>query len=155
MNLQSQVTSLKLSKKLKKLEVEQESLWHWKEFKNGRTSLRHATGFLPSKNSLDNYYSAFTVAELGGALPELLIDKYGQEQWLDIRHHRGWDKDKKWARKDKWEIFYQNIFSTNYQGEKQSLVEAMAKMLIYLLENKLIELKGDTDEGFHPVRGHI
>jgi len=148
MKLEKQVCSLRLAKRLKQLGCRQESLFYWKSCNwenEGEPKTTFTGGWkilgkgFPPFFSEDSDISAFTCTELGEMLPELLIDKYEQGQWLNIRHHRGWYKDKKWAKRDEWEIYYSNIFSTNYQGEKQSLVEAMAKMLIYLIENNLIK----------------
>lgn len=126
MKLEDQVISLELAKKLKRLGVKQESIWHWKEFKNQRVSLRHAKRFLPSVSTKDNYYSAFTVAELGKMLP------YGDELFgkrLEFMKRGGI-----------WKLHFQDdeIDNLYYEVEDKLEVNARVKMLIYFLESKLI-----------------
>lgn len=63
MNLENQVVSLELAKKLKELGVKQKSLfWWWYSGKWWRVTLSE-------NNRPDPQYSAFTVAELGELLP--------------------------------------------------------------------------------------
>lgn len=125
MNLNDQVISLELAKRLKKLGVIQESQFYW-EF------CPDAGGFLPKAKFIISYigshdiitgeftdchrlrdqenYSAFTVAELG----EILSSFKSWQEWLCQ-------------------------VSTMFEDTKEA--DARAKMLIYLLENKLMENK--------------
>ena len=79
MKLEDQMVDLELSKKLKDLNVEQESLWYWVCIKlraNGFGSpvwtllaCRHKHNYDYMVEEYDDYVSAFTVAELGEMLP--------------------------------------------------------------------------------------
>ena len=116
MKLENQVVSLDLAKRLKEVGVKQESLFVW--YTN---PWQHKTGLEIRKKAEENllvghadYCAAFTVAELGEMLPE--------DESFRIKHTTGecniWRDDE--------------VFS----GDTET--DARAKMLIYLLENKLI-----------------
>ncbi len=121
MKLENQVCSLKLAKRLKELGVKQESLYYWVE-KHGEYLLRN----INQKGDWDDTnwrksYSAFTISELGELLPVgFHIDKY----------------------KDLFRIgggqIYLDTDVEPYDFEAKTEANARAKMLIYLLENKLI-----------------
>lgn len=125
MKIKKQLTVLETSLRLQKLEVEQESYWSWvkhpatKDYKimscdmSGRTNLL-AAGY--------NVVSAFTVAELGEIINKLLK----KEQTHKWKSYKGL----------KW--FAEFSFGTLVEADTEA--ETRAKMLIYLLENKLIEL---------------
>lgn len=124
MKLENQCVSLELSKKLKKLDVEQDSLFYWE----------YGTRFIKDKSDViyPRDISAFTVAELGLMLPWRLdfgdgIPKF----WYTTKVEEG------------FEVGYQSNKDTGYvDGFVRADTEAnvRAKMLIYLLENKLITL---------------
>ena len=76
MNLEDQVCSLELAKKLKELGVKQESIFWWIEFVNG-WELRFATFKVPTLNDV---ISAFTVAELGEGLPDECVSYYADTE---------------------------------------------------------------------------
>lgn len=132
MNLEKQVCSLELAKKLKELGVKQESLFYRvDDFILYKTSTGYYTekgaGFdlgLYNRQEKTNsqLYSAFTVAELGEMLPK---------QWVSVRMN-----------KDEWVIL--NIDKVKRHKEfivaayAKTEADARAKMLIYLKENKLI-----------------
>lgn len=121
MKLEDQVCSLELAKRLKELGVKQESLCHWyqgvggewylgdtAEMMNNAVEISHMTA--PQFNSA----SAFTVAELGEMLPRgFASHKYGNN-WYSLSRNKKRDT------------------------EATTEADARAKMLIYLLENKLI-----------------
>lgn len=119
MNIEKQVTSLEISKKLKGLGVEQESLWYW--WKAGHIFVEEGRY---AGRQWEKLASAFTVAELGELLPRFHTsisknmysgETYLCEFWNDgVRRHYTW-----------------------------AAIEAdtRAKMLIYLLENSLMSAK--------------
>lgn len=120
MKLENQVVSLDLAKNLKELGVKQESYFSWAEYtdEDGHQVVGIVTN--PGTYSAD-YYSAFTVAELGEMLPT---------------KNENWQTSK--AYNDKWFIVdYKNSIKPMYADTE---ADARAKMLIYLLENKLITL---------------
>lgn len=110
MNLENQVCSLELAKKLKELDVKQESLFSWYkgEVRRGNQLTQELTRGEPP-------VSAFTVAELGN----ILYPKIEKLKASDIP--------------DEFILGDEN-FSQNFKAD------FWAKMLVYLLENKLITL---------------
>ncbi len=75
MKLENQVCSLKLSKKLKKLEVKQESVWMWVKYELfkkpqlWRSDLATDVKITCLSGKREYAYSAFTATELGKRLP--------------------------------------------------------------------------------------
>lgn len=119
MNLKTQVCSLELAKRLKELGVKQESLWYWQRRALGTWHLG-----LCGYERRETDISAFTVAELGEMLPNRTCT----------------------SRCPKNNLYYcrLEIEKGRWFG-RQDVTEAnaRAKMLIYLLENKLIGLKDE------------
>ena len=147
MKPQKQVCSLELSKKLKELGVKQESLWYWGLFV--RNDGQPNRWELSDRNILNiqnisilkEKCSAFTVAELGEVLPEsiLTIRPYQKNEW-------------DYKPKDKWQCsicgkngyccMSDGFIDTNLTTEMTNTeADARAKMLIYLIENKLVDVK--------------
>jgi len=120
MLLKQQVSCLECSKKLKELGVKQESLFYWDfcRFTNGDEWIIRVEGYDYSMPTPIESVSAFTVAELGEILKQTncsISSNYisGNEEWLcDMSN---------------WPLSV---------GETEAC--ARAKMLIYLIENKLI-----------------
>lgn len=127
MEIIKQVCGLELSKKLKGLGCKQESLFYWTRPFDGKRHYKHILDYKESmcwdEDCKHNPISAFTVAELGEMLNEYIF-------------FEGRTIGNKW------------LFSFGDQqavyGETE--VEARAKMLIYLLENKLIPDKQESEE---------
>jgi len=69
MKIEEQVTSLKLSKRLKALGVKQESIFYWRKTSLGDYEATDRSNVYMPK---DTFYSAFTVAELGELLPNFI-----------------------------------------------------------------------------------
>ena len=137
MELEQQVTSLELSKKLKELGVPQESLAYFiknecidKDY-NCRNDddyfdLHIFDSWEPMSKSLTmsktEFYSAFTVAELGEMLPD-------------------WSSGAKGGGKWGYNFICGGKFSQlDDDIEENTEADARAKTLIYLFENKLIKL---------------
>ncbi len=109
MKLESQVSNLELSKRLKELGVKQESLFWWYDLGSN-----YRLQQLDEKERLSQYaISAFTVAELG----ELI----------------GWGHLSGKNELGKWECWCKD-----YSLTADTEADARAKMLIYLLEQKLV-----------------
>ncbi len=137
MKLEDQVTSLELARKLKKLGVKQESLFWWVEIMvdykwTGEYELKYE---IPDYQKNTRAYSAFTVAELGEMLPKGLPGNYNiggtalkisrtfKENWFCGYSFIHWAENK-----EVW----------NCCKKDKTLANAMAKMLIYLKQNKLL-----------------
>lgn len=129
MELERQVCSLRLAKRLKELRVKQESLFWWGNYVR--------TGILPEYNRNKLHYgkygdafeptcAAFTVAELGEMLPRYFqtVRCVGKTLPWQCSHD-----DLAWH--EKHEAIHADIEA-----------DARAKMLIYLLEHKLISSAG-------------
>jgi len=118
-SLELQVTSLEPSKRLKELGVKQDSVYYWSKclltsstmYGMGEMGLMYGYGNPPS-DDVENY-SAFTVAELGEALPR------GTHTF-------------KFAEND-YRVWGETI---TFSETKEA--DARAKMRIYLIENKLM-----------------
>ena len=133
MNLEEQVCSLELAKRLKELGVKQESYFYWTEYANG-FELRPIgikgglIGVMLEKAHIESRVipkgciSAFTVAELGEMLKE------------HINQFRSIDEKGAWC-----------VWHPNTTRRHKNEAEARALMLIYLLENKLIPLPNNED----------
>lgn len=112
MKLNEQIVSLELAKRLKELGVEQESLFMW----NQQGDLEYTDPKTWVGYTTDT--SAFTVAELGEMLPMIYFPVPDKGNgclswlWVDGKGNKTWENTE---------------------------ADARAKMLIYLLENKLIE----------------
>lgn len=125
MRLEDQVCSLELAKCLKELGVKQESAFYWKQFEIGG----EFDWTLTDKNSLNawnNQYgtiSAFTVAELGEMLPEgFRSGKLSGKFLCMVSNDKGYLEST--VRLKEFDI--------------KTEADARAKMLIHLLETKVI-----------------
>lgn len=152
MNLESQVCSLELSKRLDELGVKKESYFYWIEFKNYSSPIEQINKL---RNEIINFvelqdyrerdylkdfkeYAAFTVGELGEMLPKYII-KEGYEYYYNQIPSKHCDS---------WIIFYRDSFHS-WDGEDmedKNEANARAKMLIYLIENGLIKNETDTNK---------
>lgn len=142
MYLEKQLCSLESSKQLKKLGVKQRSLFYWirieaSEHVDGYGLTYIANMFKPV-SAFKEIYSAFTVPELGELLP-FLIEYNNKKYWY---HTEKINKNNK----------YCNEHEVNYTNGGKSTIgivhgnteaNARAKMIIYLLENKLMELPNE------------
>lgn len=121
MKLEQQVCSLKLAKKLKELDVKQESLWRWVDY-GTETRLAGNCEFGFASNA--KIYPAFTVAELG----ETLITLMGNE----------------------WEVCADWLCSVAARSKNAKEADSRAKMIIGLIKEgglgveKLAETQADT-----------
>jgi hypothetical protein len=144
MTLEKQVCSLDLAKRLKELGVKQESEYEWEqERSDGKAYLKTSgirgcrrcgaiiNGF-PRPRITVEHYAAFSVAELGELLPyEIKRSEQGQDRTLilTIKHQCVISYKEKWNYRETPEC----------KGRTEA--DARAKMLIYLLDNKLMEAR--------------
>lgn len=134
MKLEDQVTSLELSKKLKELGVKQESLFWWTRTftrKSGEYKEDSEWYLQFKKNGIGGHYSAFTVAELGEMLPKRLVGDH--PLWYLTIH----------CNDNYYSVDYETFtgkIQKQFNCQDRNESNARAKMLIYLLENKLIVL---------------
>lgn len=146
MKLEQQVCSLELAKRLKELGVKQETYFVWwyteamsadvKYFPDqdwGKREWSLRVNAPLDANRKENLYggralAAFTVAELGEMLPDVVIDDEDRTNfWL-----RTWKTGQEWA------FAYTYGQTSIYVETALTEADARAKMLIYLIENNLI-----------------
>jgi hypothetical protein len=126
---EQQVCSRELAQRLEELGVRQESVFWWVDRKlmytGGRTS--HAP--------LQGGIAAFSVAELGEMLPEDITvpSKNGKPymHWLRFGRYRG-------AGQRFWCAYPGGTARTNIEERAHTEADARAKLLIYVLEHKLL-----------------
>ena len=128
MKLEEQVCSFDLAKRLKELGVKQESLFYWSQYMTRR--MKAPKWRLMYGEHGTNWYSAFTVAELGEILPAF-------SKAYDCEGNAVMGNRKLGA--SEWAIGYTNIGNGHtHQEFAITEADARAKMLIYLLEKTLI-----------------
>lgn len=123
MNLEDQVCSLELAKRLKELGVRQDSyFWHTEQLNKNEKPIYNPIIPVELKDDSHNFYAAFTVAELGMLLPSYRIYTM------------------KYVTRNSWRAKDNFTYISPIQASTEA--NARAKMLIYLIENNLIK-------GFH------
>jgi hypothetical protein len=151
MRLQEQVCSLELAKRLKELGVKQESLWAWwvaTDMDDTPALNRHPDKDCPTcghpKAPYFEWISAFTVTEFGQMLPKTIRSPHQPSRNALLSSQPSWFYDDRRyddgvQARDAWRVGYENLYE---EGDTEA--DARAKMLIYLLENKVIP--GAADE---------
>lgn len=123
MRIENQVCSLELAKRLKELGVKQESSLFWTE----RWMPHQTQDWLLDLNRHGNQIAAFTVAELGEMIPEKINFREPYLVELPTRVGDGWVYELPIVAPPTLEV-------TTASTE----ADARAKMLVYLLETKLV-----------------
>lgn len=126
--LKDQVVSLQDAKKFKKLGVPQESCFYHREYIDSEGGVAkglvtHSRAFIHLDEKGDQYYSAFTVAELGEMIPDQIIVAPGRV----VSFRMG-------KRQDHFRAFMGKL----YQPTGRKEVDVRAKLLIYLIENNYV-----------------
>jgi hypothetical protein len=121
MKLEQQCVNLELAKRLKELGVKQKSYFYWTKRTTDKRVWSKEYGVYQGRNPNNpDEISAFTVAELGEMLPHEIIN--GLVTLKGTKHV--------------------NVYLEKSEAPKgfvaDTEADARAKMLIYLLENKLI-----------------
>jgi hypothetical protein len=131
--LEQQVCSLGLAKRLRELGVKQESLWVWVAGFPSRIE-RNVT----DKPWVDGrVFSAFTVAELERILPLGVNIAYKNGAPRDSNHYRSMMR----SSGDRYCVAYRHgSYSSDSWIDRRAdtFADALAEMLVYLIENKLI-----------------
>ena len=160
MELENQVCSLELAQKLKELGVKQESLfkWHFKRDSGGNRCHGEIRFFPTTVLELD--YCAYTVAELGEGLPQVVVfpdpvDVPENENTQRLREspegrilleEMSYKGLLSTGKPNGWFVYYKGydilgspiMIGAKQIGKSETEADARAKMRIYLLENKLI-----------------
>lgn len=145
MKLESQVCSLELAKRLRELGVKQESAFYWDSITGNRKAkslwkIGDVISFSYEETydkPNDDSYAAFSVAELGKMLPAGYVTGRGWNPESAKRYCCNWyrvnadgDPEDFGA---KHRAPYRGIFFAHTEAD------ARAKMLIHLIENKLVK----------------
>lgn len=124
MSIESHVVSLPLSKRLKELGYPQTAYFSWYTNGDGAQLLHHPEGFSGFENK---NYSAFLASELGEMLPFFVNKSHvWAGQLMCVRHPQYWT------------VSYGTVKEAWIQESADTEADARAKMLIHLLEQKLI-----------------
>lgn len=134
--LSNHVCSLEWAIKLREVGVPQKSVFYWITWVDGDTTLHNYSG--ENQELVKNFYSAFLSSELGEILPDM-IEVGGVSSWY-LRIEK---TEKGWC------VYYNPVDWTKVKSMKSwkniqkdfNLANAMAKMLHYLIVNKLLNLK--------------
>lgn len=118
LRLEDQVCSFDSSKRLKELGVKQDSLFYW-TFDNGYTVTKSQVSLFGQP-----IYSAYTVAELLNMLPNDTELSRRQSNYYICNSNIG--SGQQWV---------------HCRQDHDNAVESCARMLIYLIENNLIDVK--------------
>ena len=126
MKLEEQVCNLQLSLKLRELGVKQDSFFHW------IVDMLYLTAVQPIDEYKHNFASAFTVGELGEILRASITQGIGVHDYTP-----SWDKGL-----NSWEfpIDMGDKGIQAYWLDCETEADARAKMLIYIIENKFVEV---------------
>ena len=137
LTLENQVCSLEHAKRLEELGINKGSLFVYEYYNDDCYSIKYYPDAL-IPNSLDKLkiYSAFTVAELGEMLPDIITIPHTYAPY-ELKIHKyaygfyvGYHAPE---REEGYTVLY--AFKNNNESD------ARAKMLIYLIENKLITVE--------------
>lgn len=138
MNLEDQVCSLELAKKLKEIGIKQRSMFVWEYYDDQCYAIKFIPyAVVPNEINKFQWFSAFTVAELGEMLPkELESDDKSNPYELCCKWELHYSDNKM------WHITYRKYNCENIRDfiiYDENEANARAKMLIYLIENGLIQ----------------
>jgi hypothetical protein len=135
MKLEDIVTSLDLSKKLDELGFERDSLFNW-------VCTENANYIIEETREIQDYsfsWNAYTAAELFNLLPRFIYSQHAHAKFfLEISKDAASSGDSRDARvkyysSDCDDYLYDALFVD------ENFANALAKMLIYLIENNLIK----------------
>jgi len=122
MNIEDQVVSLEIAKKLKDLGFKQDSLFYWIKVKNIEVyGVSYVINICGTNLEFEKIYSAFTASELGELLP----------LWFDCAKRETQD----WTCR-----FFDKSSNLHHHSFAATMVDAMAKMLIFLIESGLMKV---------------
>lgn len=146
MSINWQVSSLEWSRKLKELGVVQDSIFYWMQ--NGKWDWY--LSFRPTKSTYPDVsggVSAFTVSELGVALPKSIPGKNRDTLFFEQGYNGKGEPLFNFTASETEEYYAEQI---GFEGDTEA--NARSAMLCHLLENKIISLE-EVNERLKGVRG--
>lgn len=136
MPIERQVVSLELAKRLKELGVQQDAFFSWCRYENEPEHRLVYFGMAPEYLELKEHIAAFTVAELGEMLPENIVTTWRHKcsEGCAERYRGEFD--------GYFMVSAHKVtkYETNWQTIEKTEADARAKMLVYLIEKKLVKL---------------
>jgi|SRR6185312_12748801 len=153
MKIESQVCTLEQAMMLKKLGVNEPSVFYWavkntphirakvEDYGHPQGSTPHAAIRISEEKICNpNCFNAYTVGELGAMLP------MPQEIKIDADHIMTWKPGGIARENDKWLVEYGNdVESSLHRAHGMTEAECRAALLILLLESKIISLQYCND----------
>lgn len=151
MKLDQQVTNLEPSKKLKELNIKQESLFYWEWVNDNCYGVRYFPYCVTPRNAGEFlHYSAFTASELMEHLPDriILLDaepfdcyRFHLSRFIvigdDMQPYSAFSVNYLCDTHESPHFLSKHLFSNIWD---KSLCDALAKTLIHLIENNFMEL---------------
>lgn len=152
MKLEDQVISLDLAKKLKELGVKQDSYFYWYYSVYADEDLKwkvmqHHRLNMKAKAGKEGLYSAFTFIELLKCIPRKIHDCDFEIIFIPRLHGNGnvfIDKPEiryRTAHLQKSDPDYKYLHGVSDRNMNSNINSALAKMLIYLIENNLVKVE--------------
>lgn len=153
LSLEDQVCAIEHAKRFDEIGITQKSLWYWCESKDKDIKPEILQGTLnyydynTTEKQISKIYSAFTVAELGKMLPEIITKihhlsnnkvKIIPYDLIFIKHDNTLDYSHITCSNNGFLKINDSLFPPEIIFRDTTEANARAKMLIYLLENKLI-----------------
>ncbi len=139
--MEKHVTNLKISKSLSKWGIIKKTEYSWVEVYRDKWTLMLTSEINQFKNRHLQDFSALLASELGDLLPfrVKIPTVFETKSWMD------WELTIHNAN-NKWTVAYayddKEHVVVNESQEAETMPDAMGKMLIYLLENRLFEGEG-------------
>lgn len=130
--MKKQVTSLKTSKKLKELGVEQSAYWSWYTNADNAELIHNPDGY---RSMEAKTFDAFTASELAEMLPKYIHKGENKYYFLSVS-----------TSGESWEATYNWHDANLIHVENVSLVEALAEALIRLKNDETLNLKNMTTD---------
>lgn len=127
MKLEDQICCLEYAKRLKELGVKQESLLVWAY---STVTMSHDIEFYNNESPYGNSYSAYTVAELLDLLPESLPESAESVILQKVNVYPN----------NIVTYFCEYRYGLAETEAPQNAANCLAAMLIYLIENKLLDI---------------
>ena len=123
LELEKQVTSLELSKELKELDVNQNTLFSWIEYPDGTFHVELTKYAISLGEKEKELFAAFTVAEHGEALPfnYTALKHMSMEKWFGVE-------------------FFMGDTAKSIGVDAKTEVDARAKIRIYLIKEGIIKV---------------
>lgn len=137
MNIESQVCSLQLAKRLKELNVKQDSLFVWEYFDDSCYAVKYNVhAALPNNFNNVAWFSAYTVGELDNLLPDAVcfgLPKKGEKQYYSIIYSKHGNN------------YHANIINIPVSKMIPEIIsnnpaDTKALLLIKLIENELMDV---------------